>query len=272
MSLPNRTEPAVELLAELGFTTNQARAYVGLLQESPATGYELAARAGVPRSAIYGVLKQLEEQGVLARVGEQPARYVALPSDELVARLAADFRRRTAKLEEALSDLSGPSPVGALWRVRGYDAILQRAAAFIDGAEHSVYLAAWSSEVQRLAGSLAAARERGVSTILFSFCPLPPGLGTVHSYDLPPERLEEFWPHRLVLVADRERCLMGGAQPGGANTAAVTSDDPEAVANAIHTIAMDITLLAQRRGLDASETMAEMLRDRLGRLDELFEG
>ncbi len=271
MSLPNRTEPAVQLLSELGFTTNQARAYVGLLQESPATGYELAARAGVPRSAIYGVLKQLEEQGVFARVGEQPARYVALPSDELVARLSADFRRRTVRLIEELAGLGGPSPVGALWRVRGYDAILERATTFIDSALDSVYLAAWSSEVKHLAEPLRRARARGVRTILFSFCPLPADLGAVHSYELPPERLEEFWPHRLVLVADRGRCLMGGAQPDDPETAAVTSDDSEAVANAIHTIAMDITLLAQRRGLDASATMAEMLRDRLGRLDELFE-
>ncbi len=39
----------LESLAELGFSTNEARAYKGLLFESPATGYEIAQRAGIPR-------------------------------------------------------------------------------------------------------------------------------------------------------------------------------------------------------------------------------
>ena len=50
---------------ELGFTVYEAKTYVALLQNSPVTRYELSKNSGVPRSAIYGVIQQLENIGAV---------------------------------------------------------------------------------------------------------------------------------------------------------------------------------------------------------------
>ncbi|MBT6434877.1 MAG: TrmB family transcriptional regulator, partial [Deltaproteobacteria bacterium] len=38
-------------MTELGFTKSESKVYTALLKKQPATGYELAASSGVPRSA-----------------------------------------------------------------------------------------------------------------------------------------------------------------------------------------------------------------------------
>src|SRR6059058_5703713 len=117
----------LESLGELGFSTNEARAYRGLLVESPATGYEIAQRAGIPRSAIYAVLKRLEDEGMVARVEETPARYAPLPPTDLLGVLRWRFDRSLDGLDTSLKKLRPPPPPVDLWNVSGYNELLERA-------------------------------------------------------------------------------------------------------------------------------------------------
>src|SRR5260370_3742366 len=95
----------LESLSELGFSTNEARAYRGLLVESPATGYEIAQRAGIPRSAIYAVLKRLEDEGLVARVEEAPVRYSPLPPSDLLGVLRRRFESSMWQLDASIRRL-----------------------------------------------------------------------------------------------------------------------------------------------------------------------
>jgi hypothetical protein len=61
---------------------------------------------------------------------------------------------------------------------------------------------------------------------------------------------------------------MGGTEPNEKSEAVVTGH-PAITEVALNNIALDITLLAQRKKLDTSESMVEMLGDRLGSLDPL---
>ena len=70
-------------MKSLGFTATDAKAYLALVKNSPATGYELATRSGVPRSAIYGVLKRLEALGLVNPIQDKPVRYVPLAPERL---------------------------------------------------------------------------------------------------------------------------------------------------------------------------------------------
>jgi hypothetical protein len=51
---------------------------------------------------------------------------------------------------------------------------------------------------------------------------------------------------------------------------AVVTRHPAINEVALNNIALDITLFAQRRGVDASASLVEMLGDRLGSLDALI--
>src|SRR5258708_13049858 len=100
----------LDSLTALGFSTNEARAYRGLLATSPATGYEIAQRASIPRSAIYAVLKRLEDDGLVARVEETPARYAPLPASDLLGVLRRRFHRSLDGLDPSLPPSSPPPP------------------------------------------------------------------------------------------------------------------------------------------------------------------
>ncbi|MCA9614150.1 MAG: helix-turn-helix domain-containing protein, partial [Myxococcales bacterium] len=76
-------DKVVEAMRALGFNATDAKTYLALLKEHPATGYELATRSGVPRSAIYNVLKRLQSLGLINIVADKPARYVPLPPEKL---------------------------------------------------------------------------------------------------------------------------------------------------------------------------------------------
>ncbi len=259
----------VDSMKALGFTASDAKAYVALIRSSPATGYEVAARSGVPRSAIYGVLKGLEARGVVALVEETPARYAPLDPERLAGIVRGRVEREVQSLTTALSELPRPAEAGSLWRVRGYDRILERAEELIDAAADGVFLSAWGREVDRLAPALRRAGERGVYTLLFSFSSTAKDVGDAYTYGLSEADLEEFWDHRIVLVVDGREVLMGGAEQTPGCTAVVTTE-PDIVGIAEGQIALDLTLMGQRQGVEVSTAIVRMLGDRVGRLDTLL--
>jgi predicted transcriptional regulator len=266
-----REDEVLESLTELGFSTNEARAYRGLLVESPATGYEIAQRANIPRSAIYAVLKRLEENGLVARVEESPAKYAPLPPSDLMGVLRRRFDTNLKSLEDSLRRMRPPPPPIDLWNVSGYDEVLERAAAMVRVAEKHVFLSVWRREAERLLPVLRDAAERKVKVIAFSFTALESlgGMpGTLYTYGLEESDLEAFWKHKLILVVDHARALMGTTEPAARSEAVVTGH-ASIIEIALNNIALDITLLSQRRRLDATESMVEMLGDRLGSLDPL---
>lgn len=46
-------------LTRIGFTEYEAKVYLALLRENPATGYQLSKSSGVPRSMVYEALGRL---------------------------------------------------------------------------------------------------------------------------------------------------------------------------------------------------------------------
>jgi predicted transcriptional regulator len=249
----------VEALQEHGFTASDAKTYVSLLEDHPATGYELAARSGVPRSAIYNVLRRLEGLGLVSAVQDRPAKYVPLPPERLLATLRSRFSRSLDALEESLEKLSRKAPEAATWIVQGYDATIEQAAALVAGARRSVYASAWRREVDQLADALEAARGRGVEIILFSFNELPQELGTSFCYGIEEDQLEPYWPHKMIMVVDGERALAGGTEPTAA-TRTVVTEEPALVEMAVSNLVLDITLLGQRKQLDTEPAVNRLTR------------
>jgi sugar-specific transcriptional regulator TrmB len=189
------SDDILDALTALGFSTNEARAYRGLLVESPATGYEIAQRANIPRSAIYAVLKRLEDGGLVARVEETPARYAPLPPKDLLGVLRRRFDTSLRSLDESVRRMRPPPPPVDLWNVAGYEEVLDRAAALVEAAEKFLFLSIWRREAERLAPALEAAARRKVKIIAFSFCALERVPGRVFSYGLDERDLEAFWKH-----------------------------------------------------------------------------
>jgi sugar-specific transcriptional regulator TrmB len=251
------SEEAISTLQALGFTAAEAKAYVALLKVSPATGYELASRSGVPRSAIYGVIKRLEAQGLVNAVGSDPARYVALPPADLEKTVETRFAKRLRELKQALESLAEPARANTTWTIQGYGSVLEESERLIAGTKKSLYGSLWSREAHRLDAAFRAARRNGVEIILFSFNPLDAALGTILSYEIAEHDLEVYWPHKLILVSDQARALLGGAEEQP-STRAVLTEERALVEMAVANLVLDITLLGQRRGVDTKDVVTRL--------------
>ena len=259
----------VEAMQSHGFTASEAKIYVSLLKNQPATGYELAARSGVPRSAIYSVLRRLQSLGLVNAIQDKPARYVPLTPERLFALLESRFGRSLEALKGSIDDLGGAAAEAVTWTVHGYTSVLEQAERLIGEAEESVHGSLWSREGRRLEPSFARAKAAGKDVILFSFTPLPPGLGQVFSYGIAEEKLQAYWAHKIILVCDDKRVLVGGAEETE-ETRAVVTEEPAIVEMAVSNLVLDITLYGQRTGIETGPVVTRLTR-RLAPVEELVE-
>lgn len=259
----------VTSLTALGFSLNASRAYHALLRESPATGYEVGARAKIPRSAVYGVLRNLVAEGLARSVAGTPERFAAVPADHVLALLKKRFEQSTTKFQDAVSRIDVVPTAPDAYSVRGYGRILEEAERLVAGAESRLILSGWPREAAKLAPEIRRAFKRGAFLVMFSHSSLPKLPGHVFSYGLREEDLEAFWKHRLIVVADDKRTLIASTENTEHDHGVLSETVPVAEV-ATSQIALDITLLSQRTHLDVRKVMEKMLGDRVGRLDSLM--
>lgn len=259
----------VPALVALGFSLNESRAYAALLQDSPATGYEVGVRAQIPRSAVYGVLRRLVKAGAARSIAGTPERFAPAAAEDLLVLLRKRFDSSTEQLEHAIRSIDTSPPAPDAFSVRGYQRILEEAERLIRGAQQRVVLSGWPREIEQITAELKRAAKRKVYIVVFSHAELPPLPGEVFSYGLDEKALEEFWKHRLVVVADDKRSLIGATEMGDLDAAVIS--ETTAIAEIVTSqVALDITLLTQRTGRDIEGVMAKMLGQRVGRLDTLL--
>lgn len=260
----------VDQLSDLGLTRNQSLAYLTLLEDDTGeglTGYEVGARSGVPRSAVYKVLKQLEEAGAAFSVGQEPQRFIAAAPDRWVDRVRRTTAVRLDAVADALKGLPRRSRPEPLWIVRRYEEVLQRVAEMVRGAERSVYVSLWRREIDRLRAVLEDAGERDLHLVLH--CPerLPsPPSGYSCWIDEQADPGKAGWSHKALVVVDRREALIGGAEPDADNDAVWTTNS-SLVDVATNHVILDITLMAQRTGRSCERDVAPMMRPHLRAVD-----
>ena len=177
-----------EELVRLGFSSYEARTYLGLLLAGESTGYKISNQTGVPQPKVYETLRRLVEQGAAIQVNARPARYAAVPPPELLSRLERDFRRRLEQARSVLDELPASGDgVGSLLvsRLPSIATALERTREAIEGARVRVYLHAGREELRPLAPAVSQAAARGVEFVLVHFgslpFPTPPGRAVRHA-------------------------------------------------------------------------------------------
>src|SRR6185503_8934614 len=139
-SLAMSESAAAEALLELGFSLNEARAYGALIEEHPATGYEVAARAQIPRSAVYGALRRLVKAGAARAIAGSPERFVPTPAAEVMDLLRKRFESSANKFERAIREIDVSPQVPDAYTVRGYRRVMEEAERVVQRATHKLIL------------------------------------------------------------------------------------------------------------------------------------
>ncbi len=216
-------DQSLEHLQALGFSEYEGRAYVALLQAGALTGYQLARASGIPRPNIYPVLDRLHERGAVVRVQVKGGvKYSALPSEEMLSRLSRNVQSHLEEARLALRQVTAAAPSEYVWNVQGYDSVMARAEALVDGARQRLLVGVWAQESRRLSAAFARAQARDVepTTLCIQGCPDECGgcRGRIYRYPLA-GGAETRW---LVAAADDAELLVGQVFADGGATAAVT--------------------------------------------------
>ena len=255
-------------MCELGFTGYEAKAYVSLLQQYPATRYELSKNSGVPRSAIYDVINRLEYYGAVSVISTKPEKYVPLPPEQFLRMLEQRFSQKIEVFRRSLSDIKIKMEPEQLWNLSGYQNLVSKAREMIQNAHESIYLSAWRSEVLELEKYLKEAESREVKVVIFSFTQIPE-IGYNYSYQMNEKELEKVWDHKIVLVRDHEELLMGEVNKIVEKRVAWTLNKA-IVQIAENYIILDITLFGIRAGVDVRDAVIEAHPGELGLLDKML--
>ena len=205
----------IERLTALGFSTQEARVYLALLQNPSSTGYELAKQAGLQRANVYQVLAVLTDRNIVEQTSaEGPARFIAQPPAEVLGRI----KRRTAEQADGLiaelATLGGPQGPAGFFSLRGRDAVIERTASLVGEAEHRVAISLWSEDLDWLATPLRGASASGCQVVVNVFGEADLDVGEVFTHEEPARTVGG---HLLHIAVDQRTALVGSLdEPAGA--------------------------------------------------------
>jgi Cd2+/Zn2+-exporting ATPase len=242
-------------LAAIGFSEYEAKVYLALLEENPATGYQISKSSGVPRSMVYEALGRLSSKGAVLQTEERRATlYRPVPPDALLDRYLNEHRDRIRRLRTGLADLFTARDEDLVWSIKGAEAVYAYAAQLLDAAAREALLVLSDAALQALRVPVVAAFDRGVTlgTLLTGEGELDVGQVARH----PPleSELQEL-TGMLVVVVDGSQVLIAS---GDGQTRATVSRGHNLVLIARQFVWME--LFAQR-------VYARIGPDLLARLD-----
>jgi sugar-specific transcriptional regulator TrmB len=231
----------IDQLTALGLTEYEAKVYLALLGENPATGYQISKSSGVPRSMVYEALGRLEARGAALKSEDEKATlYTPVSPAILLDRHEREARERAAALRVELLPLYQQEQTGRLWNFSGRREALASAGELIEAARRELMLVLTDADVEALRAPIAAAHGRGVSLGVILTGDAPFDLGQVVRH---PKRETEL--HRmeesLIVVADEAQFLIAS---GHTFTSATMTTNPNMVLIARQFIWME--LFAQR--------------------------
>jgi len=205
-------EDALKHLQKLGFTEYEARAYMALTREHPATRYQLSHNAAIPESKIYEVVRRLQDKGLISGVHGNPPRFIPLEPERLVTQLEQETQDSLQHLRENLPRLAAQPATQWVWNIEGYDACLSKAKELIAGASHEIVAALWHEEADLLLDHLRSAFDRGAALFVLAYdqCALDFGTVMQHGYeDDLRDQLTDAQGRWMAIVVDKTQALVG---------------------------------------------------------------
>lgn len=199
-------------LTNIGFTEYEAKVYLALLSESPATGYQLSKTSGVPRSMVYDALSRLHARGaVLESLEERSAIYRPLPPDLLLARYHQEHLQLMDTLRAGLMKLYSAPTEDRVWSLRGRRSILTYASQIIEQTQKEAYLVLTDEDLADLLQVITGACDRNVAVHT-----LLTGQGTLEcgevAYHPPLESELHGLTGMLLIVVDGVEALIVGKE------------------------------------------------------------
>jgi len=191
----------------IGMSDYAVKAYLSLVGNHPVNGSQLSKQSGIPRARIYDVLHTLKERGFVVESSE--GMYTPLPPEEMINRLRQRHESDLAVFESKLKAVEKPCDHDFIWRIKGYDTVISKAAEMIAGARKEIYTRMFPEEGYHLDRRLEEAVSRGVQVKYIAMKP-PAAVFELQVVHPSSEKMEEILGGRSFdLVVDRIEILCG---------------------------------------------------------------
>jgi predicted transcriptional regulator len=156
-------------LRKLGFTEYEARTYLALLEDYPATAYEVAKTAGLPRANVYGALDVLEKKAAVQPVTENPVRYVPVAPNITLDIIARNTSALCSDIAKRLDSIGPEKRQDYVWVLEDEDSIHRRIGEIIATARKHIWIKAHEDSLARHIDTLRAATARDVRLVVILF-------------------------------------------------------------------------------------------------------
>lgn len=200
-------------LGAIGFTEYEAKTYLALLRDYPATGYQISKQAGVPRSMVYEALGRLHGRGAVLETHEGRASfYRPLAPDLLLDQHQQEHQRLIALLRVGLAEIYVRRSEDRVWSISRRRSVISYATQMIQLAERELYLVLDDKDLEILRSEIVAAGERGaeINTLLTGEAELACGQVARHA---PLESELQELTDTLMVVADGQEVLIARTEP-----------------------------------------------------------
>ena len=189
----------IESLKEFGFNTYEARVYVALLKNYPATGYEVSKNADVPQSRTYDTLKSLTQKQIVTSNQGKPVTYSPIKPTELTKRFKRKLNSNIEFLEKHLPDVK-QDYLEPILSINGDTPTLEKILEIIKNAKKEIYLEIWSQDFKKIEHDLLDAYNRNVEIRIVGYDRLQSRFGMVFEHPFG-KKLEAHFNGRPVIIA-----------------------------------------------------------------------
>ena len=219
----NELEEARFYLERLGMTQYEAKVYLALLSEHPATAYTISRNSGVPHSRVYEVARRLIAKDLVIQADTDPERFSPIPPDDLIDKLVMDHDQAVEGLRDQLERVSFQSDFEPVWTVPGRDEVLEKAREIINTATERIYIGIWDEEMEELRKELHKAAKRNVEIVFLIYGTTQVDVGSVfyHSIDAFTDR--DQLGRSIDIVVDSRVALSGRLGRDAQDTASIGS-------------------------------------------------
>src|SRR3546814_12025662 len=130
--------------------------------QSPATAYEIAKAASVPRPNTYHALEALAKRGAVLPVSENPIRYVATNPREFLDSISRQTKALCTDLAGKLATVAPTPDDQYAWTLRGDQVVHDKIEETISDRRDCIWINAADDVGRRTKRALKTTVERGV--------------------------------------------------------------------------------------------------------------
>jgi sugar-specific transcriptional regulator TrmB/predicted hydrocarbon binding protein len=172
-------EERLRKMQNLGLTEYQARIYLTLLDLGEAIASQLPSLSRVPRTRIYSTMNQLHEKGLVEIIPEKPTKYVPVPVETFINKVAERKRLEAKELEMNVEDYTREFAIapsvevekpGKFEAIYGRRNVRERLAKMYDEAEKEIlFIGTWASPTRLVRARLPWIEEKSKEGLVLKY-------------------------------------------------------------------------------------------------------